>query len=175
MYLSEQISFFSGLGSRECDGSEVARELSVDLREPERGPSFGSRQAPSWISWGCSQQISHAHQVVGRRPSEHPAHSWQTSKSRFTHQGHGLEPPEDFFHPLAFSLTHRIARMPSGALVDRTAARPACVLRHMRRDFQFTQRGYVLARVIISVAAQSEWPSLRLALHLHHGQRSLAL
>ena len=54
-------------------------------------------------------QISNSYQVVsGGSELEDPAHQRQPAVSGFTQQPHGLQPTEDFFHSLAFSLTNFI-------------------------------------------------------------------
>lgn len=136
MLINEQISFHSRLRSRVGGAGKVGGGRWVDFREPYRASDFDPGHTSAFASRGRCQQISHAHQMVGRGgPSEHPADSLQTSKVRLAHQGHGLEPPEDFFHSLAFRLTRRVARMPSGASIDRTAARPFRILRDMGVTF----------------------------------------
>ena len=106
-------------------------------------------------------QVSHSHEVVGRSgPSEHPPYSRQAAEACFAHQGHGLEPTEDFLHPLPFPLTDPVARMPSGALINRTAPRPPGVLCHMGRDLQISQGGHKLPHVIVLVPGQGEAPAL---------------
>jgi len=81
------------------------------------------------------QQVTHPYQIVGRRcPGEHPAHSGYAPEARLAHQRHRLEPTKDFLHPLAQPLADGVARVPGGATVDRTAAAPGGVLRHVRGD-----------------------------------------
>src|SRR3972149_5171688 len=110
MLVNEQIWFPSLLGSRDQGLCTVGRRQGIALGEACRGPDFDPGEPSPSASWGRSQQVSHAHQIVGRRgPGEHPPHSFQASKPRLAHQGHGLEPPKDFFHPLAFRLTGRVA------------------------------------------------------------------
>src|SRR5262245_4553407 len=53
-----------------------------------------------------------------------------------SHQGDRLEPAEALFNSLALPLADLIAAMPRRALVDRTAAAPLHVLRHVRRHVQ---------------------------------------
>src|SRR3990172_10311899 len=172
MLVKERISYYSSLWSREGGAGKVGRGGCVGLVKPCRERDFDPGQTSPFASWGRSQEIYHAHEIVGCcGPGEHPSHSFQASKPRLAHQGHGLEPAEDFFHSLAFPLAHRVARVPGGALINRTAARPSRVLRPMGRDLQLTQRGDLLASVIILVASQSEAPSLPLALGPDHLQR----
>ena len=176
MLVNEQISFHSRLRSRESGVDKVGRGRWVGFREPCRASDFDPGHTSAFASRGRTQEISHVHQIIGRGgPSEHPADSLQTSKVRLAHQGHGLEPREDFFHSLPFRVTRRVARMPSGASIDRTAARPFRVLRDMGRDLQRPQRCHLRVRVIILVASQSESPALRRALCLDHLQRRPAL
>jgi hypothetical protein len=58
---------------------------------------------------------------------------------QFPEQAHDLLPPEAFLHEFPLPLTDRVARMPGGAGVDRTAALlpiPVRVRRDMRGEAQ---------------------------------------
>ena len=55
--------------------------------------------------------------------------------SSLAHQPDRLDPAKDLFHPLALSLTDRVARLPRRAAVNRAGA-VLGVLGHMRRDVQ---------------------------------------
>lgn len=136
MRLNKQISDQSKLWSREGDADRVGGDRLVGLLPPGCGPDLDPGPTCPTVSGCRSQQISHAHRIVGRRgPGEHPADSRQAAKVRLAHQRHGFEPAKHFFHPLAFCLTHRVARMAGGALINRTAAPPSGVLRHMGVTF----------------------------------------
>src|SRR5215831_1439025 len=52
--------------------------------------------------------------------------------SQLAHQRNGLQPPEALFDSLPLSLADGIARVPRRASIDRAAATPFVVLRHMR-------------------------------------------
>src|SRR5262249_27403327 len=101
MLVNEQISFHSRLCNRQGAEGKVGRGISVGLRKSGRGSNFPSGHTYPLASCRRSQQVSHANQIVGgRRPD--PSHSFQASEACLTHQGHSLEPTEDFFYPLAW-------------------------------------------------------------------------
>src|SRR6516225_12065519 len=94
-----------------CDGSQKEgwQALRSDLAKAFRELASAPLHISVFASRGDRQQVAHPHQVIRRRrPSEHPPHSLQTAEARLAHQGHRLEPTEDFLHPLPFPLTHGV-------------------------------------------------------------------
>src|SRR5258705_10386896 len=82
---------------------------------------------------GDQHQIPDAHQVVsGSSELKEPTYILEAAMTRLTHQANRFQPAKDLFHSFAFPLTQLVARMASGALVNRTTARPLVFLRHMR-------------------------------------------
>src|SRR5512137_2071791 len=76
--------------------------------------------APGDSRW-CERQIANSHQVIDRQcEAEHPIDPCHPAMAGLAQPADGLEPTEDLFHPLADTLTNRIARMPGGALIDDT-------------------------------------------------------
>src|SRR3972149_6145092 len=66
-------------------------------------------------------EVPDADQIVDRRGEhEHPVDAALAFVPDLMQQPDGLQPPEDFLHPLALPLTDRIAGMPRCPLVDRT-------------------------------------------------------
>src|ERR1700686_150838 len=82
---------------------------------------------------GDQHQIPDAHQVVsGNSELKEPTYILEAAMTCLTHQANRFQPAKDLFHSFSFPLTQLVAHMASGALVNRTAARPLVVLRHMR-------------------------------------------
>src|SRR5215471_17126677 len=134
-------------------------------------PPLGHTSAPP--SPLRSHQIPDAHQIIsGRRQGKHPPHQLPPSVPDLAHQRHRLQPAENFFHPLAFALTHRIAGVTGGARVD-GAGTALGVLSDVRGDLLAAQLLHEVVHVEVLVATQGH-PLLFLPL-LHHGQRRLAL
>src|SRR5208282_1687743 len=97
------------------------------------------------------QQVAHSDQVVGRQcEGEHPTDAVDAAMASLAQAPDGLEPAEDFFHPFAFLLTNRVARMTSGALVDNTAL----LARKMRSYLMLAQGLNQLLAVVALVGAQ---------------------
>src|SRR5947207_14427626 len=100
-------------------------------------------------------QISDAHQVVsGSRELKQPTHILKATMTCLTQQANRLQPAKDLFHSFAFPLTQLVAGMASGTLVNRTAARPLVVLRHMRDHATGAQFAHNGSRVVSLVAAE---------------------
>ncbi len=72
------------------------------------------------------------------------------------HQGDRLQPAEAFFDPLPLPLADRVARVPRGASIDRAAARPRMILRHMGRHSQIAALFHKVPRVESFVAAHGD-------------------
>jgi len=81
----------------------------------------------------CGREVSHAHQIVGRAgEGEDPIHPADPTVPQLAHERNGLQPPEALFDSLPLSLADGIAWVPRRASIDRAAATPFVVLRHMR-------------------------------------------
>src|SRR5436305_7576765 len=105
------------------------------------------------------QQIPHANQVVGRcREGEHPSHLLDAAMPDLAHQSYRLPPPEALFDALAFPLTDRIASMSRRPRVNRTAAVPIYVLRHLRRHVQIPALGDEVPGVVTLVGPHRDAP-----------------
>src|SRR5260370_12400544 len=130
--------------------------------------TLSSMTEPLNGSWrrgsGDQHQIPDAHQVVsGSSELKEPTYIIEAAMTRLTHQANRFQPAKDLFHSFAFPLTQLVARMASGALVNRTAARPLVVLRHMRDHATGAQLAHKVSRVISLVAAERHprlWRSL---------------
>jgi hypothetical protein len=89
------------------------------------------------VSGGLNIEVSHAYQVVGRTgKGEHPVHLENPTMPNFTQQRDRLQPTETFFDPLALDLADAIALVPCRPFINRAAAPPSLVLRHVRRHPQ---------------------------------------
>src|SRR5258707_5512012 len=113
---------------------------------------------------GDKHQIPDAHQVVrGSSKLKEPIYILEAAMTRLTHQANRLQPAKDLFHSFAFPLTQLVARMASGALINRTATRPLVVLRYMRDHATGAQFAHKVFRVVSLVAAECHprlWRSL---------------
>src|SRR5215471_4522890 len=97
-------------------------------------------------NWGG--QVAHAHQVVGRASeTEDPIHFAHSPMTNFPHQRDRLQPPEALFDALPLSLTDGVTGMSRRSTVDRTAATPRVILRHMRRHPQVAALFHKIPRV----------------------------
>src|SRR5258708_24094399 len=82
-------------------------------------------------------QIAHTHQIVGRAgEGEDPIYRTHSAMPYLPHEGNRLQPAEAFFDPLPLLLADGVARVSRRAAIDRAAAPPSQVLRHMRRHPQ---------------------------------------
>src|SRR5215467_15257937 len=92
-----------------------------------------ARERRAARSCGLGQHIANADQVVDRGgEGEQPADAPDAPVPRLAEQRDGLQPAEDLFDAFAHPLAYGVARMPGGALIDRTAAVRG-VLCHVRR------------------------------------------
>src|SRR5438093_588842 len=131
-----------------------------------------SRHTSPWTSRRGSDQVPHTHQIVGGRcPGKHPGDTLPAPMPYLAHQSYRLHPPKDFFHPLAFLLTERVAGMARGSLVDGAAA-VRIVLGHMRRGAARPHLLHPVRGVVVLVGAHRDAP--RPGAGLHHLQRRLA-
>ena len=106
----------------------------------------------------CGGQISHAHQIVGRASEgKDPVHFAQPTMPYLPHQRNRFQPAETFFDPLPLSLAHRIARVSSGAAINRAASASSQVLSHVRRYSQMAALLYKTERVEPFVAGHRQW------------------
>ena len=82
----------------------------------------------------CGCEVSYAHQIVScADEGEDPIHLADATMPQLPHQRNRLQPAETFFDSLPLSLADDVAGVPRRAPIDRAAARPFVVLRHMRR------------------------------------------
>jgi hypothetical protein len=63
--------------------------------------------------------------------------------AHFPQQRDRLQPTEAFFDPFPLPLTVTISRMMCRSSINRTAAAPSQVLRHMRRHSQVSTLGHI--------------------------------
>ena len=134
-----------------------AFELSILISFPLVGLSRVPAGLEPWSPAALTRnglQVSNSNQVVSRcREGEHPSDALQASMSSLAHQPDGLDPTKDLFHPLAFSLSDRVARMSGRAAVDRSGS-VLLVLHHMGRHLQLLQLGHKVLRVVGLVRPQ---------------------
>ena len=103
-----------------CTRPRRARDGRAETRRPS---SCRSRQ-----------QLGQADQVERRAgEDEEPVDVREAAQFDFAHPGDGLQPPERRFDARPRVLTLRVARVPGRAPIDRAAAAPREVLRHVRR------------------------------------------
>src|SRR5438132_11233897 len=119
----------------------------------------------SWrLRSGDKHQIPDAHQVVsGSSELKEPTYILEAAMTRLTHQANRLQPAKDLFHSFAFPLTQLVARMASGALINRTAATPLVALCHMCDHATGAQLSHKVFPFVRLVAAESHariWWSL---------------
>jgi hypothetical protein len=94
--------------------------------------AMASMAPPSALCHGC--QGAHADQVVhGCCNGEHPADACHPAMPRLPQQPHGLEPPKELLHAIAFPLTDSLARMVGCPAVD-GAGPPSGMLGDMGGD-----------------------------------------
>ena len=67
-----------------------------------------------------------------------------------------LDPAEDLLDPLAHALAHRVARPTGGAQVERRAARPPLILRHVGSDLERAAARHERRRVVALVAGHRD-------------------
>jgi len=110
-------------------------------------------------------QVSHSYKVVGSGcEGEYPAHFVQPAVSGLAQHAHGLQPAEDFFDSFSFPLTDFVPGVMRGPAVDRTAAGPLIVLRHMRRYLHLAQCSHKVSGVISFISRDRYTVSARNAL-----------
>src|SRR5215472_7950096 len=85
--------------------------------------------------WNCGRDVWLAHQVVGRAcECEDPIHLADTAMSHLPQQRNRLQPAKTFFDSLPLALAHDIAGVPRRVPINRTAAWPLVILRHVGRN-----------------------------------------
>ena len=137
-------------------------------------PCLRTHVGPGLHQRNCGRQISHAHQIVGRAgEGENPRHFAHSAVPHFAQPRHRLQPAETFFDAFPLALTDLVSRMPRGTRVNRAAARPRMVLRHVRRHLQMPALRHEPARIESLVAAYRH--RFRPSKFLQHQQRSIAL
>src|SRR5271170_6852276 len=126
-------------------GLFVASGSNYVLRQTHVDPDLHHRN--------CGQ-IAHAHQIVGcTGEGENPIYLTHSTMPQLAHEGNRLQPAEAFFDPLPLLLAEGETRVPRRAAINRAAAPPSQVLRHMRRHPQIPALFYEIPRVKPFVAA----------------------
>ena len=117
------VTVMSRVIRRCCPGS-----LRVRLAAP-RG--WGEDTSP--VSCRSRQQLGQPDQIESRtREHEEPIHLLEAAEFDFPHPGDRLQPAKRRFDARSRMLTHRVARMPGRAAVDRAASGPIEILGDMR-------------------------------------------
>src|SRR5207247_6122453 len=137
-----------------------------DAQEPSRAADCGPRrdrprraETVPGRSRALGREGSNPDQVVrGEGKCKHPVHAAGAPVPRLAHQPDGFEPAEDLLHSLAPLLADRVARMPSGSIVNRAAAAMAGVLGDMWGHSEQAHRRDEIARVIALVGPEGEAP-----------------
>src|SRR2546425_122248 len=137
-----------------------------DAQEPSRAADCGPRrdrprraETVPGRSRALGREGSNPDQVVrGEGKCKHPVHAAGAPVPRLAHQPDGFEPAEDLLHALAPLLADRVARMPSGSIVNRAAAALAGVLGDMGGHSEQAHRRDEIARVIALVGPEGEAP-----------------
>jgi hypothetical protein len=75
---------------------------------------------------------------------------------RATEVADRLDPAEDLLDPLAHSLADCVARPIGGAQVERRAARPSLILRHVGSDIERAATRHERRRVVALVASNRD-------------------
>src|SRR5437660_10152356 len=120
----------------------------------------------------CGGQVSHSHQIVGGTgEGEDPIYFADSAMPQLAQPCDRLQPAKAFFDPLPLSLADGITRMPRGAAINRAAAAPSQVLRHVRRYSQIPALGYKPEGVKPLVSTHTH--RLRARKFLQHDQRRL--
>ena len=88
-------------------------------------------------------------------------HFTHPAMTHLTHQRDRLQPAEAFLDPLSLSLAEGVTRVPRGAAINRAAAAPRMVLRHMRRHSQIPALFHEIPRVKSFVSAYASPVSCR--------------
>jgi hypothetical protein len=132
-----------------------------------RGPrwafsAFRRHHGPDLLRRNCrSHQVSHAHQVVGcAREGKDPIYLQGSAMTHFAQQRDGLQPAKTFFDALPFLLTEGVASMSRGSTIDRAAASPSQVLRHVRRHPQVRAFAHKIRGVETFVTAHRHAPDV---------------
>src|SRR5437660_7447025 len=137
-----------------------------DAQEPSRAADCGPRrdrprraETVPGRSRALGREGSNPDQVVrGEGKCKHPVHAAGAPVPRLAHQPDGFEPAEDLLHSLAPLLADRVARMPSGSIVNRAAAAMAGVLGDMWGHSEQAHRRDEIARGIALVGPEGEAP-----------------
>src|SRR5215470_19002727 len=102
-------------------------------------------------------QIPHPHEVVSSScESKNPSDFVQTPMPSLVEDTHRLDPAENLFDPLPFSLTHLATVMSCRASVNRAAARSLVVLRNMRRHIHAPHLLHEVFRIVCFIACQRD-------------------
>src|SRR5436190_22647973 len=141
-------------GRESGPGAAAAASSAADHGPRRARAETSETSAPRSCRW--RGEVTDANEVVGGEgEGEHPVHAADPGMPRLTHQSDRLEPAEDLLHALAPLLADRVARMPSGATVDRAGAM-AGVLRDMRGHSEQAHRRDEIARVIALVGSERD-------------------
>jgi len=99
-------------------------------------------------------RVSHADQIVSRTgKGKDPIYLAHSTMSHLAHERDRLQPAEAFFDPLPLSLADGITRMTPRATINRAAATPFLVLRHVRHNPEISALGHKPERVKPFVSA----------------------
>src|ERR1700733_1511438 len=109
-------------------------------------PHFSPRLC--WLNYQLTE-VAHADEVVGGcRKGENPCDFENAPMPHLAQERYRFQPSEAFLDSLAFHLTDPITGMPRRSSVDRTAAGPTLVLRHLRCHSQIPALGHEVPGVI---------------------------
>src|SRR5438552_5963561 len=105
------LTFTRRAGGPLSEGNDAQGRTRAANCGPRRSRAGRSETVASH-SYGLGREISDADQVVrGESERKHPVHAARTPMACLPHQPDGLEPAEDFLHPLAPLLADRVARV----------------------------------------------------------------
>src|SRR5436305_13660716 len=100
------------------------------------------------------QQIPHPHEVVGGgREGKDPPNLKYAAVTGLPQHPDRLHPTEHFLNPLPFALADLVTGVSRCAAIDRAAAIPLQVLRHMRSHVHSAHLFYEVFGVVALVAA----------------------
>src|SRR5439155_9382298 len=102
-----------------------------------------------------------------------PVHFADSTMPQLPHERDCLQPSEAFFDPLPLFLADGITRVSCGAAINRAAAAPSQVLRHVRHHLQISALGHKTERVESFVSSNGH--RLRAGNPLQHNQRRIPL
>src|ERR1700720_3142082 len=115
----------------------IRRCCPGSLRVRSAAPGgWGEDTSP--VSCRSRQQLGQPDQIECRtREYEQPVHLLESAEFDLSHPGNGLQPAKGGFDPGSRMLTHRVARMPGRAFINRAATGSRQILRNVWRDTEF--------------------------------------